>query len=138
MFVNESIDDILKGKTQKQIRSDFKNQFGISYSDLQKTLKRLHDKDISAKIEHFAIPIMGEADVIAIAPWEVKKSSNGYQWEVIVTVVTQKLANEIVEFLKPRLDIGSRHEFQYEVKQSYYCLYVSNTDALKILSKLKK
>ncbi|NMC58863.1 MAG: hypothetical protein GYA51_05685 [Candidatus Methanofastidiosa archaeon] len=138
MFVNESIDDILKAKTQKQIRSDFKNQFGISYSDLEKTLKRLHDKDISAKIEHFSIPGMGEADAIAIAPWEVKRSSNGHQWEIIATVVTQKIANEIVDFLKPRLDIGARNEFQYKVQQSYYEIYVSNTDALKILSKLKK
>lgn len=138
MFVNESIDDILKAKTQKQIRSDFKNQFGISYSDLEKTLKRLHDKDISAKIEHFSIPGMGEADAIAIAPWEVKRSLNGHQWEIIATVVTQKIANEIVDFLKPRLDIGARNEFQYKVQQSYYEIYVSNIDALKILSKLKK
>jgi len=139
MFVNESIEDVLKGKTKKQVRSDFKNQFGIAYVEkIEKTLEKLQSKGVDGKIETITVPGYGSAVTIVVAPWEVKRSQNGFQWEVIATVVTEKLAQEIVDFLKPRLDIGARNEYQYEIKQSHYELYFSNVDALKVLSKLKK
>jgi hypothetical protein len=150
MFVFESIEDILKGKTKNEIQSNFKEKYGIEFSEMPETVKRLQAMGIDAKIGYLNIleeennrPI--KIPVIEINRLEIKTTNNGHQWNVIGTTLSEKAAEEIIKVLKKYLNIGdrafinsNREEHEYEIEKEPFIYQYSNLDALKILSKMQK
>lgn len=150
MFVFESIEDVLKGKTQDEVQSNFREKYGIEFTEMPETVKRMKERGIDAKIGFFNTP--GESNnkpikipAIEVVRIEIKTSLNGYQWVVLGTVLDMKAAEEVVSVLKKHLNIGDRRlintdssDYEYKIEKERFIYYYSNTDALKILAKMQK
>jgi hypothetical protein len=136
-LVKESIDDVLKGKTDEQIRSDFQKEYGMEYSEMEETVERLKAIGIDARKDKIDWHDKKQYPTIKIFLWEIKNSNNGNQWAVIGTTMTERAANEIIEVLKNRLNIGESKPYQYERQKENFPHYFSNMDALKLLTKLQ-
>lgn len=133
MFVNEALDDVLKGKSRDQINIDLMKKYGVPYSDLNETLESLKALGVQAKISRETVN-----EKIQITTWDILRSQNETQWNSVGTAPTLKMAEEIVQVLKKRLNIHESNDYVYKIEPNNWHNYLSNIEAIKLLSKLNK
>ncbi len=132
MFINENIEDFLKGKQRDEIEKDFKEKYGIQYYDLEETLKRLKSHDV--KIKNLDI---NDRRPIEIQGYSVQSISGGTAWDLGTCInknYAKKLRDEhykYVDFWKNNVTFGINND---SISST---IYVSHIEALKILDRLE-
>ena len=138
MFVHESIDGVLKGKSQEQIDSDFMAEYGIPFTEMDETLESLKKLGVTAKISNLQAPDKNYYKVIEMTTWDISRSQNESTWNSVGSSPIKEIAEKIVDYIKDRLDIHSTAPYVYKILPNNWHNYLSNIDALKLLSKLTK
>jgi len=137
MLVNESIEDVLKGKTHDEVQRDFKEKYGIEFSEIDKTVERLRSAGVDATLSSVETPQGTKYPIVTVYRYEIKTSHNEAQWNTIGTTMTKNAAQEIIDVCQNRLNIGEAgKEYVYRIGKETFNYMYSNRDALKILAKI--
>jgi hypothetical protein len=137
MLVNESIEDVLKGKTDDEVKKDFKEKYGIEYSEIRETVERMRSVGVDARLDSIENHEGTRYPIIVVYRYEIKMGHTEFQSSVLGTTMTKEAAQEIIDVMKNKMNIGEvGKEYAYSVGKETFNYMYSNRDALKILAKI--